>query len=81
MLIDILSVGNVSLVITGTGFDASMPAGTRIMLCAQSNPDDCMRIEVVDYNDTEITVALPAHDAGCVVLKMLLGNLGYADVR
>ena len=51
------------------------------MICAQSNPDDCMRIEVVDYNDTEITVTLPAHDAGCVVLKILLGNLGYADVR
>ena len=73
--------GNVSLVITGTGFGSSMLAGTRIMICDQNNADDCMRIEIVDYSDTEITVTLPAHDAGCVVMKMLLGNLGYADVR
>ena len=43
--------------------------------------DDCDDLEITTYGNTSITVTLPAHEVGNVTLKMLLGSLGYADVR
>ena len=51
------------------------------MICKAGDADDCDEIEITSYSNTSITVTLPPHEAGDVNLKLLLGNLGYANVR
>ncbi|XP_061189118.1 fibrocystin-L-like [Saccostrea echinata] len=65
--------GGGTLVLQGTGFGASQPAGTTLMIGDK-------QATIISYSDTRVEATLPAQAAGSHAIKFSVGNNGYASI-
>ncbi|XP_048777455.2 fibrocystin-L-like isoform X3 [Ostrea edulis] len=63
--------GGGTLVLQGTGFGSTQPAGTTLVIGSEP-------ATIISYSDTQVEATLPAQAAGDHVIKFSVGNNGYA---
>lgn len=72
-LFDVSFVGGGTLVLEGTGFGASQPAGTTLVIGGEP-------ATITLYTDTRVEATFPAQAAGNHAIKFTVGNNGYAAI-
>lgn len=70
---DVSFVGGGTLVLEGTGFGASQPAGTTLVIGGEP-------ATITSYTDTRVEATFPAQAAGNHAIKFTVGNNGYAAI-
>lgn len=63
--------GGGTLVLQGTGFGSTQPAGTTLVIGSEP-------ATIISYSDTQVEATLPAQAAGDHAIKFSVGNNGYA---
>ena len=61
------------MVLDGSGFGASQPAGTTLVIGGQP-------ATIISYSDTRVEATLPAQVPGSHAIKFTIGNNGYASI-